>query len=105
MILKTPEKAERFVSNLTNIGISYYGGGDIVNTLRLCKNGELTGSTTYKIFNKLYTEAVKNRHSAEFISVLESILTQVGSYHARHTGQRSEYMPAMQGAVTDVQEL
>jgi len=105
MILKTPEKADRFLSNMTSIGISYYGGGDIVHTLRLCKNGEMMGSTTYKIYNKLYTEAIKDKHSPEFVSVIEGVLAQVGTYHARHAGERPEYMPAMQGAVTELPKL
>jgi hypothetical protein len=59
MIIKNEAQAERLTSNLLDIGIALYGGGDVVHLLSLCKNRETLGSTIYKIYDGLHKAAVK----------------------------------------------
>ena len=83
MIVKNKEQAERFTSNLTDIAIAYYGGGDIVGLLSRCKHRETQGTTVFKIYEGLHNAALKHKKRPDIRAKLEAIIEQLIEHHGR----------------------
>ena len=82
MIIKTSKQAERFTNNLLDIGIAYYGGGDLKLLLSRCKNSEAQGSTLHKIYVGMYDSAVRMSKDTQAKIKLELIIDQALEHYA-----------------------